>query len=117
MKANTSLNTVFKGKREWSLLIYIFFIDKEELAFPPSLQQPGAVVRRCFVEKVLFEILQDSRENTLCHGPFLIKLQGAGLQLYQKRLWHRCFSVNFVNFLKAHFFTENLRWLLLYNGL
>ena len=28
-----------------------------------------------------------------------------------KRLWHRCFSVNFVKFLRRSFSTEQLRWL------
>ena len=31
----------------------------------------------------------------------------------QKRLWHRCFPVNFAKFLKTTFLTEHLRWLLL----
>ena len=30
-----------------------------------------------------------------------------------KRLWHRCFPVNFSKFLRKTFFTEHLRWLLL----
>ena len=33
--------------------------------------------------------------------------------LLKKRLWHRCFPVNFAKFLRTHFVTENLRWLLL----
>ena len=35
--------------------------------------------------------------------------------LFKKRLWHRCFPVNFPRFLRAPFFTEHLRWLLLYS--
>ena len=31
----------------------------------------------------------------------------------KKRLWHRCFSVNFAKFLRTTFLTEHLRWLLL----
>ena len=41
----------------------------------------------------------------------------AGLKpatLLKKRLWHRCFPVNIAKFLRTHFFTEHLRWLLLY---
>ena len=34
--------------------------------------------------------------------------------LLKKRLWHRCFPVNFAKFLRTSFFTEHLRWLLLY---
>ena len=38
-----------------------------------------------------------------------------GLQLYfKKRLWHRCFPVNFVKFLRILFLTEHLWWLLLF---
>ena len=40
----------------------------------------------------------------------------AGLRpatLSKKRLWHRCFPVNFVKFLRTPFLTEHLRWLLL----
>ena len=29
--------------------------------------------------------------------------------LLQKRLWHRCFPVNFAKFLRTPFFTEHLR--------
>ena len=34
--------------------------------------------------------------------------------LLKKRLWHRCFPVNFVKYLRTPFFTEHLRWLLLH---
>ena len=33
--------------------------------------------------------------------------------LVKKSLWHRCFPVNFMKFLRTSFFTEQLRWLLL----
>ena len=33
--------------------------------------------------------------------------------LLKKRLWHRCFPVSFVKFLRAPFLTEHLWWLLL----
>ena len=39
--------------------------------------------------------------------------QLAGLQAEKKRLWHRCFPVNFATFLRTPFFTEHLQWLLL----
>ena len=34
--------------------------------------------------------------------------------LVKKRLWHRCFSVNFVKFLRTAFLMEQLRWRLLH---
>ena len=43
----------------------------------------------------------------------------AGLQtrnFIKKRFQHRCFPVNFAKLLKATFFTEHFRWLLLYLG-
>ena len=67
-----------------------------------------AVVQRCFVKKVFLEIPQNSQGN-ICASSFLIKLQ-----VYQKkRLWNRCFPVNFVKFQKTSFFIEHLWWLLL----
>ena len=51
----------------------------------------------------------------LCQSLFFNKV--AGLRpatLSKKRLWRRCFPVNFVKFVRPSFFTEHLRWLLLY---
>ena len=33
--------------------------------------------------------------------------------LFKKRLWHRCFPVDFAKLLRTPFFTEYLQWLLL----
>ena len=65
-----------------------------------------AVVQRCSVKKVFLEISQNSQENTCARVSFLIKLQAA--TLLKKRLWHRCFPVNFVKFLRTPFFIEHL---------
>ena len=35
--------------------------------------------------------------------------------LLKRRLWHRCFPVNFVKFLRTAFFIEHLWWLLFSN--
>ena len=55
-----------------------------------------AVDWRCSVKKVFLEI--DLRPATLL----------------KKRLWHRCFLVNFAKFLRIPFVTEHLWWLLLH---
>ena len=50
----------------------------------------------------------------LCQSLLFNKV--AGLRpatLLKKRLWHRCFPVNFVKFLRTPFFIERLWWLLL----
>ena len=43
----------------------------------------------------------------------LIKLQARPATLLKKRLWHRCFPVNFSEISKNTFFKEHLWWLLL----
>ena len=63
--------------------------------------QLEAVARRCFVEGVFIEVLQNSLENTCAIVLFLIKLQVL-----------MCFLVNFAKFLRTPFPTEHIRWLL-----
>ena len=51
---------------------------------------------------MFLEISQNSQENTCARVSFLIKLQGLSpATLLKKRLWHRCFPVNFVKFLRT----------------
>ena len=58
---------------------------------------------------------QYSQENTCVGVSFLIKLLASRpATLLKKRLQHRCFPVNIENFLRTPFFTEHLRWLLLF---
>ena len=66
-----------------------------------------AVAKRCSVKKVFLEIFQNSQQNTCATG-----LRPA--TLLKKTLWHRCFPVNFVKFLRTPFLTEHLWSLLLY---
>ena len=76
-----------------------------------------AGARSSSVKKVLLEISQKSQENTCVKVSFLITLQDSGLgpaTLLEKRLWHRCFNVNFVKFLRTPFHTEHLWWVLLF---
>ena len=73
-----------------------------------------AVFQRCFVKKVLFEILQNSQENPCAKVSFSIKLQARPATLLKKRLWHRCFPVNFAKFQRTSCLIEHLRRLRLY---
>ena len=60
--------------------------------------------------EVFFKIPQNSQENICTGVSFLIKLQPAGLQLYQKRRSNKFyFPVNFAKFLKNLFFIESLQ--------
>ena len=71
-----------------------------------------AVFQRCSIKKLFSEISQNSQENICARVSFLIKLQTSAT-LLKRRLWRRCFPVNFAKFLRTTLFTEHLRWLLL----
>ena len=71
-----------------------------------------AVVQRCSVKKVFFEISQNLQENTCARVSFLTKWTAT---LLKKRLWHECFPVNFVKFLRTRFL-HNISGRLLWSG-
>ena len=68
------------------------------------------VLLRGSVKKVFLEMSQNSQENTSARASFLLSLRPP--TLLKKRLWHRCFPVNFVKLLRTPFYGEYL-WLLL----
>ena len=54
---------------------------------------------------MFLKISQNSRESTCARVSFFIKLQVCKpATLLKKKLWHRCFPVNFMKFLKTFFF-------------
>ena len=66
-------------------------------------EKTDAATRGVLYKKVFLKILQNSQENT-CTSLFFHKV--AGLRpttLSKKRLWHGCFTVNFVKFLRTPF--------------
>ena len=69
--------------------------------------------RRCSVKKGVLKNFAKLTGKHLSRVSFLIKLLGAPATLLKKRLWHRCFPVNFANFLRTSLLTEHLGWLLL----
>ena len=75
------------------------------------LENSEAVARRCSVKKVFLKISESSLESTCARVSFLIKLWPATLLI--KKLWHRCFLVNFAKFFGTLLFLEHLWWLLL----
>ena len=83
-------------------------------AYSVLFQMSEAVVWRCSVEKVFLEISQNSHKKACARVSSFSKVTGQRpATLLKKRLWHRSFPVNFAKFLRAPFFTEHLRWLLL----
>ena len=59
--------------------------------------------RWCSVKKLFLEISQNSQESPCVKVSFLIKLLARSATLLKRRLWHRCFSVNFGKFLVTTF--------------
>ena len=59
--------------------------------------------RKCFLR-----ISQNSQENISARVSFFNKVADPAT-LLKKRLWHRCFPVNFANFFKNTNFKEHLR--------
>ena len=73
------------------------------------------MTKRFFTELVTY---RSSRPEVLCKKGVLrnfAKFTEKHLRpatLLKKRLWHRCFPVNFVKFLRTPFFAEHIWWLL-----
>ena len=58
-------------------------------------------------------VLRNFTGKHLCQSLFLNKVSGLRLAtLFIKKLWHKCFPVNFVKFLRTPFYIERLWWLL-----
>ena len=68
---------------------------------------------RCSVKKGVLRNFVKFTGKHPCQSLFFNKVAGQACNFIKKRLWHRCFPVNFVKFLRKPFSKENLRWLLL----
>ena len=122
------------------LVVYIAFYSKCEVnLFSVSLVSNSVFMRwKLFLTGVLFLEKQPTIESSspevfckkgvlgnfakltgkhLWQSLFLIKLQAPPATLLKKRLWHKCFPVNFAKLLTTPFLIEHLWWLLLYNVL
>ena len=70
--------------------------------------------RGCSARKVVLRNFTNLTGKHLWQSLLFHKVVGLRTAtLLKKRLWHRCFSVNFAKFLKTPFFTEHLQGLLL----
>ena len=69
---------------------------------------------KVFCKKSVLENFVKFIGKHLCQSLFFNKVTGLRSTTFlKKRLWHRCFPVNFRKFLRTLFFIEHLRWLLL----
>ena len=80
-----------------------------------SLKYPNGRRSRpkVFCEKVALEKFAKFTGKHLSQSLFFNKIAGRPATFLKKRLWSRCFPVNFGKFLRAPFFTEHIQWLLL----
>ena len=77
-----------------------------------TISYPESVTQKCSMKKVFVQNFQNWQENTCAKFTFFNKVAGLWpATLLRKRLWHRCFPVNFARFLRTPFFLEHL-WLL-----
>ena len=73
----------------------------EQFLMQIILDKTEAATRVILLKKVFLKISQNSPENTSATVSFLKKSQASGrlVTLLKRRLWHRCFLVNFAKFL------------------
>ena len=99
-------------KPDWLAEIKLWSKKKRSIL----LCKTKTVAHRCFVKKQFLEISQNSQESTCVRISFLINLQERDLKpttLLRKRVWHRCYPVNFAKFLRTSFLTEHLCWMII----
>ena len=66
-----------------------------------------------FCKKIVLRNFAKFTGKHLCQGLFFNKVAGlTPTTLFKKRLWRRCFPVNFAKFLRTPFIIEHLWWLL-----
>ena len=110
----------------WSFQPFTFFRKKFHLDVWLDSEYPSTFLIRVwcrnsppelFCKKCVLRNFGKSTERQLCQSRFLNKVTGLR-PVKKKRLWNRCFPVNFVKFLKTPFFIEHFWWLVLmyFNG-
>ena len=77
-------------------------------------QQFRSIRPEMFCKEGVLRNVENFTRKHLNQSLFLNKVAGLSpATLSKKRLWHRCFPVNFAKFLRTPFLTEHPRWLLL----
>ena len=70
----------------------------------------GSSHQRCSIKKGVFRNFTKVTGKHLCQSLFFNKVAGLRCAtLLKKKLWYRCFPVNFAKFFRTSFFTEHLR--------
>ena len=105
----------------WDLVLKLIFSTSLKIICWPKKSefQKQLITGGVLVKNVFFEISQNLQENTgAFHSghvrvSFFIKLLPQACNFIKKRLWHRCFPVNFAKFLGTPFLQNTSGWLLL----
>ena len=95
--------------RSWFKIIIAYFCTKYAI-----MMEFGSSHPEVFCKKGVLRNFTKFTGKRLCQSLFFNKV--AGLRpstLFKKRVWHRCFPVNFVELLGTPFFKDHLWWLLL----
>ena len=71
-----------------------------------------AIVQRCSVKRCSYKFRKIHRKTPVPQSEENTSDRPRPATLLKKRLWHKCFLVNFVKFLRTPFFIEHLSWLL-----
>ena len=93
-------------------LILLLLLSLRRVQFSDFLRSSRPEV---FCKKSVLRNFTKFTGKHLCQGLFFNKVAGLrAATLLKKRLWHRCFAENFGKYLRTPFFSEHLRWLLLF---
>ena len=77
-------------------------------------QKSKRILLEMFCKKGVLKNFAKSKGKHLCQSLFFNKVAGLrSATLLKKRLWYKCFPVNFVKLLRTPFYIEHLWWLLL----
>ena len=102
---------IYHLRRSWAMELIAAVGTKLESTFLRSSH------RRCSVRKDVLKNFAKFTGKHLCQSLFFNRV--AGLRpatLLKKRLWHRCFPVNFVKFLRIPFLQNTSGRLLLFSA-
>ena len=111
LPTNTNFEKFISTFSQLMFLWTCFFVTSQDFAV-------WTLLRSCpemFCKKGVLRNFAKCTGKHLCQSFFFNKT--AGLQpatSLKKKLWHRCFPVNFAKFLKTPTLTEHLWWLLLF---
>ena len=86
--------------------------NKSLLSEAPTLIKPITSSRssrpEVFCKKGVLRNFAKLTGKHLCQSPLFNKVAGSAATLFLKKLWRRCFTVNFTKFLRAPFFYRTL---------